>query len=227
MNTLTRILGGLTVCATLGLGTAHAADPAPLDLSDPYDIEMLIFERPDDASGERWPEAPGEPDMSNALAPLRVSLNGPAMPAVDTERALSATARSLSRRGMRVVVHELWRQDVQDRDSRTWLAIEAPMLRGLVRISKGRYLHLDTDLLLEQSDSAQTYRIQLHRRMRSDETHYIDHPRLGILITARRFETLDPELPEDAPVDEPPDVETPESKPAPGNSLPRAMPDPT
>ena len=54
-------------------------------------------------------------------------------------------------------------------------------------MTRGRFLHLDTDLLLRAPDSSQTYRVQLSRRMRSDELHYVDHPKLGILIRAERY----------------------------------------
>ncbi len=68
---------------------------------------------------------------------------------------------------------------------------------GTVKVVLGRYLHVYTDLIfrepimgeIEQSDGQvrhttylADYRIRTHRRMRSQELHYLDHPLLGILV---------------------------------------------
>ncbi len=76
-------------------------------------------------------------------------------------------------------------------------------LDGTVKIVLGRYLHVYTDLVfrqplapssssedgtldedetLENSIELIDFQIKNRRRMRSRELHYIDHPRLGILI---------------------------------------------
>ena len=72
-------------------------------------------------------------------------------------------------------------------------------LDGTVRIELGRYLHVYTDLLLrkpvvveratdpETPGTAQTRMLldipmREHRRMRSRELHYVDHPLLGMLV---------------------------------------------
>lgn len=69
---------------------------------------------------------------------------------------------------------------------------------GSVKVVLSRYLHFYTDLLFlhpystankqhteEQSDTSNSftyYRVEGHRRMRSRELHYLDHPLLGILV---------------------------------------------
>lgn len=71
-------------------------------------------------------------------------------------------------------------------------------LDGTIRVELGRYLHVYTDLLLrkpvvlermdpETQEAVQTPALldipmQEHRRMRSRELHYIDHPLLGVLV---------------------------------------------
>ena len=71
-------------------------------------------------------------------------------------------------------------------------------LDGTVRVELGRFLHVYTDLLLrkpvvlEQVDPETQQTVQTpalldipmreHRRMRSRELHYIDHPLLGVLV---------------------------------------------
>ena len=75
-------------------------------------------------------------------------------------------------------------------------------LAGTVRIVITRYLHIYTDLVyrlpagnplaLEDAWQPQQvlvdYAINAHRRMRSRELHYIDHPLLGILVEATPIE---------------------------------------
>jgi hypothetical protein len=83
---------------------------------------------------------------------------------------------------------------------------ELPQLEGSIKISVKRYLHIDIDMVLRQlappttdkgrlatlSPLYQTYRMQMHRRMRSKELHYLDHPIMGVLIIARRYEIPQP-----------------------------------
>lgn len=112
--------------------------------------------------------------------------------------------------------------------------IELPRLEGSIKVSVKRYLHIDFDMvtrrLITPSPTAmrndfnaltplspyyQAYRTQTHRRMRSNELHYLDHPLIGALITARRFEPVEPttEIEEPA-VDEITPVTAPQNSPA-------------
>lgn len=75
------------------------------------------------------------------------------------------------------------------------------ILKGLVKISLSRYLHIQTDIqytrhiVLENTDNAlgksepllveikpQVYQLKQTRKMRSKELHYLDNPRLGLLV---------------------------------------------
>jgi len=89
-------------------------------------------------------------------------------------------------------------------DDNYWTALEhirvpdRPVyeLDGTVTISLSRYLHADFDLALAEVGMTevgetgmttrvpelQVQRLEQHRRMRSEHLHYIDHPRLGVLI---------------------------------------------
>ena len=69
---------------------------------------------------------------------------------------------------------------------------------GTIKLFIGRYLHINTDLIfrqpavirkenlehgrVEQSTILVNYRVRNNRKMRSSELHYLDHPRLGILV---------------------------------------------
>ena len=82
------------------------------------------------------------------------------------------------------------------------LAAKTPLLDGVVKVELGRYLHIYFDLKYQRNiapqqgviDSSKNYKdikfypVQTHRRMRSKEIHYIDHPLIGILVLATPFE---------------------------------------
>jgi hypothetical protein len=82
-------------------------------------------------------------------------------------------------------------------------------LDGTVSISRGRYLHFGADLVLEKplAESAVTaaaadpnavpaeqpvgpvrFRLDDSRRVRSNEVHYLDHPRFGIITIITPYE---------------------------------------
>lgn len=194
---MNRILTLLTLlCIALPL---QAAD-------DIYDIEMVIFAQPFPPGNEFWPEQPGEPDITAALG----SLSEPTPPAGIEYLArdalqLAPMATTLNRRGATVHAHIGWRQHVGARENREWYWIGDARLHGVVRITRGRFLHIDADLVLTNPATGQNYRAVLHRRMRSNELNYIDHPKIGMLIRADRFEasTEGGELPEPAPDQQP------------------------
>ena len=95
-------------------------------------------------------------------------------------------------------------------------------LEGRLKISLKRYLHLEIDMVLRklvrntgstypntQRDTFislgpryQAFRIQAHRRMRSGELHFIDHPHMGLLVQIRRYEPaeamIEPSPPKEA-----------------------------
>jgi hypothetical protein len=175
------------------LAAPAAAEPAAAPQR--YDIELVIFEQPGEGLGEHWPEEPGEPDRSAAWGALTGRGALPKGGSLLDRQAMQMgpVAFTLKRRGASVLLHTAWRQQLADRDSPTWLWIRSGRLRGLVRLSRGRFLHLDTDLLLESAhpqaaNSPRAYRVRLHRKMRRDETHYLDHPKIGIIVKVVRQE---------------------------------------
>ena len=149
------------------IGTSAAADL--------YQVEMLVFKRWDDPGGERF----------NALADLgsRAEAVGDvaSRAAGAGGRRLNSAASKLSGKGHKILFHEAWRQSAGGRKSSKWYAVSGTGLQGVVRLTRGRYLHIDTDLTVGG------IRIRDHRRMRSRELHYIDHPRVGILVRVDVF----------------------------------------
>ena len=78
-------------------------------------------------------------------------------------------------------------------------------LDGKIKVVLARYLHIYFDLIYQRNltpndgvlqhrentpgyQDIRQYPIQLHRRMRSKEIHYIDHPLVGMLVLATPFE---------------------------------------
>jgi len=72
-------------------------------------------------------------------------------------------------------------------------------IKGTIKIELARYLHVYTDLVYQKpitrlspldhsKIASKNYLIKSHRRMRSKETHYIDHPLIGILVMATPVE---------------------------------------
>ena len=78
-------------------------------------------------------------------------------------------------------------------------------LKGTLKLILGRYLHIHTDLLYQRLNKNYSssspilhgnrfneFEIKSHRRMRSKELHYIDHPLVGILVIVTPIKQPDP-----------------------------------
>lgn len=59
---------------------------------------------------------------------------------------------------------------------------------GYVTLLAGRYLHLDAEFVHSQelSGELRSFRLKERRRLRRDELHHLDSPRLGVLVRATR-----------------------------------------
>ena len=135
----------LTLCRVFSLLLLGllAAGPLAAD-GNVYDIEIVIFERPGGGGGEFWPADPATPDRAAAIGRLR-------RPAPAAGRQVAgAEAYTLKKKGMIVHDHLAWRQKPGGSNSKTWYWIGDGRLSGLIRVSQGRYLHLDTDLVLHR-----------------------------------------------------------------------------
>jgi hypothetical protein len=89
-------------------------------------------------------------------------------------------------------------------------------------VSRARYLHLWADLTYttriatadNPTPTLQRFRMKQHRRMRSGEIHYLDHPMFGVVVLATPYEPPKPPAPTPAPTPTP--VPAP-AQPAGGN----------
>ena len=180
---------GLSLCIpVLALAQAdrQGPDPAPR-----YRVEMVIFTQP--PVGEQVEELPQteRPPRSGTLAwPLRRDASGQlGYPRLDPgEHRLATAARRLAEAaGYRVHWHAAWEQPGLPADAAQAVAIRpggsAPS--GTVRLYRSRYLHFEVSLAQRLADGgaeARYWVLEASRRMRSGETHYIDHPALGVIV---------------------------------------------
>ncbi len=155
-----------------------------------YDVELVIFERTSRtaAMNESWPEDPGKPDLHNATH--LASKKGLYSRLPNSKRTLTNAAKRMRRASGKPVrlTHMLWRQPAVSSSKATPIHVTGKTKTGKVigtaKVSVKRYLHLDLDLLLETNNGPAPgrFRMQTHRRMRSRELHYIDHPIMGALV---------------------------------------------
>jgi len=120
----------------------------------------------------------------------------------DTDRWRPLTARELrfggARRSLarsadfRVVGHFGWRAVLEENEATLPLALwlpedeDTPELTGSLAVDLRRFLHLSGTVFLREGDG--WLEIPVARRMRSEELHHIDHPRLAVLIEVRPVE---------------------------------------
>lgn len=180
--------------------TASAQQATPVLQS--YDVELLIFRTLNpNASPEEWsmeaaaagqrlaiPEDEPTPFAASEPAPATAS----SFPALAPGKfKLTAIADTLRRsRNYQPLAHFGWTQPGYPRDTAKFLPINAMVpagsgLVGQVALSRGRYLHLTLDLVYDAPGAAgepkQRFVLRQSRRMRSNERHYIDSPRFGVI----------------------------------------------
>ena len=187
----------LLIAALLSVGSA-AAQQAPSVQS--YDVELLIFRN---LSGRDTPEnwgveaagsgqrlaIPDDEGIAEAPAPTAPTATFPALPAAKMK--LTAIEDTMRRsRAYQPLAHVGWTQPGFGRNSAKYLSLNslvsnASGVQGQIALSRGRYLHLTLDLVYDTSATAgeapQRFVLRQTRRMRSNERHYIDSPKFGVI----------------------------------------------
>jgi hypothetical protein len=144
-------------------------------LADEYRVELVVFEQ-SGASGSEVLR------VDESTLPARETVGDLPLRAADpSSLQLGPIAYTLDRRGYPVLLHTAWVEKVGGRQNDNWYRVATGRLEGVVRVRRGRFLHFDTDLLLRTGESRPIHAAS-SRRMRSTELHYIDHPRLGIIV---------------------------------------------
>lgn len=190
---------GLLAAALLSVGSAVAQQAAPTQPGlQSYDVELLIFRN---LSGKETPESWGveassaaqrmaipddESGATEAPAPIAPTVSFPSLPA--SKMKLTGIEETMRRsRGYQPLAHIGWTQPGFARNAAKYLSVNSLVpassgLQGQIALSRGRYLHLTLDLVYDaQGESPQPYVLRQTRRMRSNERHYIDSPKFGVI----------------------------------------------
>jgi Peptidoglycan-binding protein, CsiV len=193
----------LPMMAALVVMVPASAQQAPAPLQS-YDVELIIFRTlSSNASPEQWsleaaeanqrlaiPEdepAPATTDPAQAAPPPPAPTTA-AFPMLPSARfKLTAIEETMKRsRAYQPLAHVGWTQPGYPRDAAQYIPIGSLVpastgLLGQIALSRGRYLHLTLDLVYTPEGSAERYVLRQTRRMRSNERHYIDHPKFGVI----------------------------------------------
>ena len=191
---------GLLAAALLSVGSAVAQQAAPTQPGlQSYNVELLIFRN---LSGTETPEHWGAeasdteeqalaiPDEESGAietpAPTAPTVSFPPLPAAKMK--LTAIEDTMRRsRVYQPLAHIGWTQPGFARNAAKFLSVDSLVpassgLQGQIALSRGRYLHLTLDLVLDsQGESPHGYVLRQTRRMRSSERHYIDSPKFGVI----------------------------------------------
>ena len=155
-----------------------------------YDVEVLVFENmlPELEGGELWTrDAAAEPSKVDVTGAILVDQLVPA------ESVLATAASTLQRSGTyRVLTHRRWRQTAEEKSATRPVRLRNPdgQLDGTLRFYVSRFLHVDVDLLLQEQTAVidqsavfgVDYRLTEHRRVKTMDINYFDHPKLGVLM---------------------------------------------
>ncbi|MGH8189103.1 MAG: CsiV family protein [Steroidobacteraceae bacterium] len=189
--------------ALLALGPAAAQQATPG--LQAYDVELVIFRTLNsNATAEEWnmegaaagqrlaiPDEEPSP-FATPAEPAPATATFPALPA--SKFKLTAVTDSLRRsRNYQPLAHFGWTQPGFPRDAAKAMSINSMVpgssgVVGQVALWRGRYLHLTLDLVYEPrsaEETGQRFVLRQTRRMRSNENHYLDHPRFGVIAVIR------------------------------------------
>jgi hypothetical protein len=189
INVLILLIG---ICLTASSPAQQAVTPG----LQSYDVELVIFRslKPK-ASPEQWgleaaaagqrltiPQDDQVPFITSEGTPPAIAT----YPSVPEDRLkLTAVVDALRRsRDYQPIAHIGWTQPGYPRDAARFLPVNSLLpassgVMGQIGLSRGRYLHLTIDLVLDQD--GERYVLRQTRRMRSNERHYIDHPNFGVI----------------------------------------------
>jgi len=203
-----------------------------------YQIEVIVAQRTDNTptlesfpfqpAPISWPRGraltPFDPETSNRNELENVEfINLPS-----DLRILNNEARMLENNDdYNLLAHKSWRQIIKGNKVINWIDINGgyawaghQQLEGSLGFSKGRFLHVHSELHLNQFPSIQSassqrakqrlfsagqslvpivetrYSLIQRRKMRSKELHYIDHPKLVLLVKIIPFTPAEPILEE-------------------------------
>lgn len=170
--------------------SAQDAWTAPAAAPSSYDVEIVVFEnkRPDLDGGEMWTT----PNLQTLIADITASATAED-PIVDG--GLTSSATVLAKDGTRrLLAHQRWTQTPEARSATQPVRIRSSdqTLDGVMHFYLSRFLHVDLNLVYSDSKldlpgtvpagATTVYRLSEHRRVKTQEFHYFDHPKLGAVV---------------------------------------------
>ena len=194
-----RYLHRIALAAVLMLPAMYAAVAPAASL---YDVEIIIFTNNSDTDQG---ETPG---ISGDSAGRGMATGNRFTDLSSRQFRLGPVSYSLQQGGnYTVLLHRAWRQPASAGGAYPVRASAGgSSVEGGIRLTRGRYLHLDVDLLLRDAGGAgyaSSHRLAEKRRMRSNDLHYFDHPRFGMLAM------ITPYQPAEQPAQPEPDAAQP------------------
>jgi len=187
----------LLAALTMSVGSAVAQQAAPLQS---YDVELLIFrnltgrDTPEswgvEASGSGQQIAIPDDETEPVVPPTTAAAPTASFPSLPAAKMkLTAIEDTMRRsRGYQPVAHVGWTQPGYARNAARYLSVNTLVpatsgLQGQIALTRGRYLHLTLDLVMDGTATGEGSRYVLRqtRRMRSNERHYIDSPKFGVI----------------------------------------------
>ena len=241
----------ILACFMVGLILPQANSAlAAINKSDTwYQIEVIVANRIDHTiDSEAFPSMPDIISFDNARVLTELDPTGNSLQ-LDSEefvslpinqRILNNEADTLTTNdSYDVLFHQSWRQILTGNKVINWIDIRAgyawgghQQLEGRLGFSKGRYLHVHSDIHLNQFPKTQNatsqrstsylfsldsplapdietrYSLVQRRKMRSNELHYLDHPKLVLLVKIIPYTPSEPILEEDTVLDTAPVLKT-------------------
>jgi hypothetical protein len=171
-------------CLLLLICLSETAFSLPLDKERGYQVEVIAFKHQGKhtALPETFSQYPVLPNFKRA----HLLLGDQGYPALYA--ALPESQMRLNRDAQRIeknpdytlLFHYAW---YQEEGKSRLLRLNSPQsasepaLDGTIRVSKGLYYYVKLDLLLPPH-----FVLKETRRLKKDETHYIDHPAFGLLV---------------------------------------------
>jgi len=167
--------------------------------TDLYDVEVIIFSNDSPRTDAELMDRPG-----TDAAQARGSFSPDAFTELpgDAFRLNSIRSALAGSRRYRVLSHRAWRQLAYDRAHAVAYPVHVAAARGrdgvtgTITLLKERYLHLVVDLRLTAADGTASApdqdgtgsRLAEKRRIRSNELHYFDNPRFGVIARVTPYQ---------------------------------------
>jgi hypothetical protein len=165
-----------------------------------YDVEIIVFEDPRHTyeQSENWLPSQKE-TTSPGAAKKDIKPQGKIeFPGMEASKLGDIVERLNNSQEYNVLLHKIWRQPGLDQTQAISVHLDSSdtdtsktgksFIEGDIRLIMSRYLHITGTMNYHKQNDAEdgydVYSLNLKRKMRSREIHYIDHPMFGIIVLA-------------------------------------------